>query len=146
MFIATTKSPVTGKVSVYLKEGYRENGKVKHRNLKFYGFLDDLEQEDPNVLENLKEAAKLMGKESGAILKISIDLSKQKTDQKIPLNYGYVFLEAIYNELRISEFINNYQAKTNVSYSLDNILKLLVFSRSLNPASKKRTYEQKGNY
>ena len=146
MFIATTKSPVTGKVSVYLKEGYRENGRVKHRNLKFYGFLDDLEQEDPNILEKLKEAAKLMGKESGALLKITIDLSKQKTDQKIPLNYGYVFLEAIYNELHISEFVNNYQAKTNVGYSFDDILKLLVFSRSLNPASKKRTYEQKGNY
>lgn len=146
MFIATTKSPVTGKVSVYLKEGYRENGKVKHRNLKFYGFLDDLEQEDPNALENLKEAAKLMGKESGALLKITIDLSKQKTDQKILLNYGYVFLEAIYNELHISEFMNAYQAKTNVSYSIDDILKLLVFSRCLNPASKKRTYEQKSNY
>lgn len=146
MFIATTKSPVTGKVSVYLKEGYRENGKVKHRNLKFYGFLDDLEQEDPNVLEKLKEAAKLMGKESGAILKITIDLSKQKTDQKIPTNYGYVFLEAIYNELHISEFMNNYQAKTKISYSIDDILKLLVFSRCLNPSSKKRTYEQKSNY
>jgi transposase len=42
--------------------------------------------------------------------------------------------------------MNNYQAKTNVSYSIDDILKLLVFSRCLNPASKKRTYEQKGNY
>jgi transposase len=88
----------------------------------------------------------LMGKEAGALLKITIDLSKQKTDQKIPLNYGYVFLQALYNELQIPEFIAKYQAKTSIKYPLNEILELLVYSRALNPSSKKRTYEGKSNY
>lgn len=146
MFIATTKSPVTGKTSVYLKEGYRENGKVKHRNLKFFGFLDELEQKDPDILTKLKQEAKATGGKDSSILKISIELNKEKTGSKRMLNYGYIFLEALYNEMKIPEFIREYQAGTNAEYPLNDIVKLLVFSRCLNPASKKKTLEQKGNY
>ena len=145
MFIATTKSPVTGKTSVYLKEGYRENGKVKHRNLQFYGFLEELEAKDPDILSKLKEEAKRMSKDGG-ILQLAVDLRKAKTGTHPLLNYGYVFLQALYNELKIPEFIANYQAKTSIKYPLNEILELLVYSRALNPSSKKRTYEQKGNY
>jgi len=145
VFIATAKSPVTGKTSVYLKEGYRENGKVKHRNLKFYGFLEELETKDPNILSKLKEEAKLMSKDGG-VLQLAVDLRKAKTGTHSLLSYGYVFLQAIYHELHIPEFIETYQAKTGVQYPLNEILELLVYSRALNPASKKRTYQEKGNY
>lgn len=145
MFIATAKSPVTGKTSVYLKEGYRENGKVKHRNLKFYGFLEELEVEDPNILAKLREEAKRLSKDIG-ILQLAVDLRKAKSGTHPLLNYGYVFLQAIYNELKIPEFIDSYRSRTSIQYPLNEILELLTYSRCLNPSSKKRTYEDKGNY
>ena len=45
--------------AVYLVQGYRDKeNKVKHRKIKLYGFLSDLEKEDPNILEKLKKEAK----------------------------------------------------------------------------------------
>lgn len=146
MFIATAKSPVTGKTSVYLKEGYRENGKVKHRNLQFYGFLEELEAKDPDILSKLKAQAKEMGKDQGNVLRIAVDLRKPKTGSKQLLNYGYAFLQSLYHGLKIPEFIHEYQSKTRIEYSLNAILELLTYSRCLNPSSKKKTFEGKSNY
>ena len=146
MFIATAKSPVTGKTSVYLKEGYREHGKVKHRNLKFYGFLEELEAKEPEILNKLRAEAKQMSKDGGSVLRIAVDLRKPKSGTRPLLNYGYAFLQAIYNEMKIPEFIAEQQAKTGIEYPLNEILQLLVYSRCLNPSSKKKTFEGKGNY
>lgn len=146
MFIATAKSPVTGKTSVYLKEGYRENGKVKHRNLQFYGFLEELEAKDPDILSKLKAQAKEMGKDQGGVLRIAVNLRKPKTGSKPLLNYGYAFLQSIYHELKIPEFVGEYQSKTQIEYPLNAILELMTYSRCLNPSSKKKAFEGKGNY
>lgn len=145
MFIATTKSPSTGRVSVYLKEGYRDKeGRVKHRNLKFYGFLDELEKDDPNILEKLRKEAKRKTLEDSPLFKLNIDLNQ--ITNKTSKNIGYIFLESIYNELSIPSFIKDYSNSYNFNYDLNDILKLLVFSRALNPSSKKKTFENKGNY
>ncbi|MDR4969300.1 MAG: transposase, partial [Acholeplasmataceae bacterium] len=145
MFIATTKSPSTGKISVYLKEGYRDqDGKVKHRNLKFYGFLDEMEKNDPDILRKLRVQARNQTKEEAPIVKINLDLTQQSL--KTSKNIGYIFLESIYHQLSISSFVESYQTNQAFKYDLDNILKLLVFSRALNPESKKKTFEKKGNY
>lgn len=146
MFIATTKSPSTGRISVYLKEGYRDqNGKVKHRNLKFYGFLDELEAQDPTILQTLRDEAKQKTKKDVNFLTLGIDL-RQTTQTKTRKNYGYIFLESIYNKLNIPSFIKAYSESKDFKYDLDSILKLLVYSRALNPESKKKTYEKKSNY
>ncbi len=145
MFIATTKSPYTGRVSVYLKEGYRDkDGKVKHRNLKFYGFLDELEKDDPNILEKLRKEAKRKTLEDSPLFKLKIDLTQ--ISNKTTKNIGYIFLESIYNELNIPSFIKDYSNSYNFNYDLNDILKLLIFSRAINPSSKKKTFESKGNY
>ena len=47
-----------GKIYVYLVEGYRENGKVKSRILEKYGYLDELEAQEPGIFEKLKKEAK----------------------------------------------------------------------------------------
>lgn len=147
MYIRLTKYPYKEEYKVYLVESYRnESGVSKQRIIKSYGDLSELIKDNPYALDELKEWAKIESKQIGEKVALEIDLRKKQSGTKMPLNYGYVFLEAIYNELHISRFINSYQTKKNISYSLDDILKLLVFSRCLNPASKKRTYEQKGNY
>ena len=47
-----------GRIYVYLVEGYRENGKVKSRILKKYGYLNELEAQEPGIFEKLKKEAK----------------------------------------------------------------------------------------
>ncbi|MDI6453804.1 IS1634 family transposase [Peloplasma aerotolerans] len=149
MYIRFAKSKYNKEEFVYLVESYRdEKKKPKQRVIQSLGTVSDLTKDNPNAIAELKAWAKDLSnrQQEERYVSLLVDMNESMTNEQIPINYGYVFLEAIYNELHISEFMNNYQAKTNVSYSIDDILKLLVFSRSLNPASKKRTYEQKGNY
>jgi transposase len=148
MFIKLVPVKKNTDSAVYLVQGYRDKeNKVKHRKIKLYGFLSDLEKEDPNILEKLKKEAKNTPNESfNQAITISISQLKEKKGDKPLINYGHTFLESIYNKLSISSFIESYQKDQTFKYDLDNILKLLVFSRALNPESKKKTFENKGNY
>ena len=56
-FIKTIKNR-EGKVHVYLVEGYRIGDKVKQRTLKKYGILEQMQKEEPDILNRLKKEAK----------------------------------------------------------------------------------------
>jgi len=130
-------------------EGYRDqNGKIKQRILKSYGNLTDLTKDNPNALEELKAWAKMETETQKADQYVSLifDMNELRCGDQFPINYGYVFLQQIYNELNIPEFIDSYRSRTSIQYPLNEILELLTYSRCLNPSSKKRTYEDKGNY
>ena len=149
MYIRITKSPTANDLKVYLVKGYRDqNGRNQQRILRSYGNLSDLTKENPNALEELKAWAKTETENQKANRHISLelDMSELRCGDQTPLNYGYVFLQALYNELHIPEFLSQYQTRTSIQYPLNEILELLVYSRALNPSSKKRTYEDKGNY
>ena len=149
MYIRLSKSDSTKDYIVYLVEGYRtKSGKTKQRTLKSFGYLSDLTKDNPNALEELKAWAKNETDrlKKGKTLPLNIELDKLQTVEKNPLNYGYVFLERIYHKIGLSKFMQAYQRKVKCAYNLDDILKLLVFSRCLNPSSKKKTYEGKGHY
>lgn len=148
MFIKLVPVKKNTDSAVYLVQGYRDQqNRVKHRKIKFYGFLSDLQANEPNVLIRLKQEAKLIPNvQVEQELKVKVGLLKEKIGDKPLLNYGYTFLESIYNALKIPSFINSYSEAKDFSYDLNDILKLLVFSRCLNPSSKKKTFERKGNY
>ena len=55
-------------------------------------------------------------------------------------------LSQLYETLEISRFFANRQRNLKVQYSLNSILKMLVFSRILFPASKKKTFEQRERF
>ena len=149
MFVKKIKMPSQNDYLVYLVEGYRDlNNIVKHRTLHAYGRLSELEKENPNFLEETRAwaAAETAKGEQGKHEIFFLHLGEEHDGDQPLLNYGYVFLQALYNELHISEFIAKYQAKTSIKYPLNEILELLVYSRALNPSPKKRTYEGKSNY
>ncbi len=144
MFIKLTKNKKRTITKVYLVEGYRdENGKVKHRTVHFYGNLEELEIEDSEILSKLKIQAKKMLKNE---VVITHNLLEPNTEQTVDMNYGYFFLDSIYKTLGITDFIKNYKFETNFKYNLDEILRLLTFSRILDPMSKKATVESQDTY
>lgn len=144
MYIRLTKSGPSGKTKVYLVEGYRnENGKSRQRIVKKYGNLEDLQAKDPNILEKLRAQAKEVPKNE---VQLSLNLSDPNSEKAADKNYGYFFLEKIYNELEISEFLRDYSFQKTHKYDLDQILKLLVFSRILKPESKQKTFESRNEF
>ncbi|MDD4070722.1 MAG: IS1634 family transposase [Candidatus Izemoplasmatales bacterium] len=147
MFIKKVKINTNQKHSLYLVESYRDKeGKPKHRTIKNYGILEDLEKDNPNILEELREEAKHLTKDKKLDTTQTVDIDFDKLQTKSLINYGYIFLERLYKQIGISNFMKDYQINKKCQYDLDDTLKLLVFSRCLNPSSKKKTYENKGNY
>lgn len=148
MYITITKNSHTKKERVYLVEGYRDkDGKVKHRTLKSYGYLNELEAEDPEILEKLKREAKeatLATKQK--LVDLTIDLDAKNSTCSPATNYGYFFLEELYRSLGIESFFKNVQKKSRFTYDINEILKLLTFGRFLQPASKSGTCEQQTSY
>jgi transposase len=58
-------------------------------------------------------------------------------------NIGYAALSSIYHELEIDKFFVNRQRSIGSKYSMNAIMRLLVFSRLLMPGSKKRAFEER---
>lgn len=123
--------------------GYRENGKVKHKNIETIGYLEELKKQYDDPISHFKQIAKQ--RSNNEINELIIKNLKSKTidDDSTSKNLGYVILKKVYNELNISSILNKKQSSLNIQYSLEEIMKLLIFSRILYPASKNETYKNK---
>lgn len=123
--------------------GYRENGKVKHKNIETIGYLEELKKTYPDPISHFKEIAKQRSNEE--INTLVINNLKSKTISNIlpTKNLGYIILKIVYKEINITDILNSMRSSLNIKYSLDEIMKLLVFSRILFPASKNETFNNK---
>lgn len=122
-----------GTIKTYIRvmESYRPgSGKnSRQRTLKSFGYLED--QPDPEAFLQEVEAF-----DSDPANREQISSNKMYSGQNRRLNYGYKYLEAVYDTMGISDFIRNYaKSAFKGSYSLDEIFKLLVLMRILAPDS-----------
>lgn len=139
-FIKTTTNK-EGHTHVYLVEGYRKDGKVRQRILKKYGLLDELEVEEPDILERLKREAKEGLLTEPQFFQVSYDLLAPMNE--VDQSYGWMVLDNLFEELKLTEFLKTVKSKSE--YDLAQVLKLLVFQRVLNPDSKLSTYASQVN-
>ena len=123
--------------------GYRENGKVKHKNIETIGYLDELKKLYDDPISHFKKIAKERSNSEVNELVIRNLKSKIIDIDSEPKNLGYIILKKVYNELGIASILNKKQSSLNIEYTLNDIMKLLVFSRILYPASKNETYNNK---
>ena len=139
------------RIYVSIVQGYRdENNKVKHKTIKTYGYLDDLEKTFSDPLTIIKNELAELQKEDINELIIK-DINKEPTlddfnnsdDEK---NIGYYLIKKIYSELGITDFLKNKQKKLKIDYDLNEVLLLLVLCRILYPGSKKDNYENKNKF
>ena len=65
---------------------------------------------------------------------------------KRKFNVGYLFLEKIYNQLRIKDICNSIQNKYQFHFDLNEILSYLVYARIIFPSSKLETFKQCQNF
>lgn len=130
-----------GSVKTYIRvvESYRPGAglKPKQRTLKSFGYLED--QADPDAFWREVEAfdADQNNKEQCTSLKMY-------SGQNRKLNYGYKFLETVYQTLGIPDFIRSYVKKSGFrgSYSIDETFKYLVLLRLLSPDSKRASVQR----
>ena len=138
------KSLSNGKIYLSFVQGYRdENGKVKQKTIQKIGYLDELKKQYKDPIQHFKYIAKQKSNEEIKEYTIKNINTKTIDNNSHPKNLGYVILKKVYDELNISSVLDNKQTFLNIKYSLNNIMKLLVFSRILYPASKNETYNNK---
>lgn len=136
------------KTHVRVVEGYRPGPGMptKQRTIRSFGYLED--QEDP-------EAFMAMVKEFNANFKEDVPLRIEVASNMLMYcgenrrqNYGYKFLEAVYNLLEINSFIKNYEKlhRFRGEYSRGDIFKFLVLARILRPDSKRASCQMKDGF
>lgn len=131
MYIRLSKSKTNKKTKVYLVEGYRDKFQcVKQRTVKCYGDLEDLVKEDPNILEKLREEAKMLS-DKKITFQLNTDLKNGETGHFS--NYGYLFLEGIFYSLNLHVFFRKINKKYKLSYDLTDVFKFLIFSKVVMP-------------
>lgn len=148
MYIKLQKSPTSPRVQVHLVEGYRdENGKVRHRSLKRYGELSELQAAEPDVLKRLRAEAREMTrhKDDGKVA-LEVDCLRERLPGEHARNYGHFFLEAVFRRLGLHTYLKETAKKTKVAYDLGSIAELLVFARVLGPTSKAATFKARWDY
>lgn len=65
---------------------------------------------------------------------------------KRKFNVGYLFLEKLYNQLKIKDICNSIQDKYQFHFDLNEILSYLVYARIIYPSSKLETFKQCQNF
>lgn len=151
-----------GKPYLRIVENYTvlENGKKKskRKTIKNLGYEEKFDDGKPNFYNRMKEKLK-----SGELKIDGIDSKEFRVRAKLynnvfcndfnsdysylnPKNFGYFFLENIYNELGIGDILRRIKSDSKIEYDLNGLTKLLVLGRILEPQSKKKTFENKDKY
>ena len=65
---------------------------------------------------------------------------------KRKFNIGYLFLEKLYNQLKINDICDSIQDKHQFHFDLNEILSYLVYARIIYPSSKLETFKQCHNF
>lgn len=141
-----------GRDYLVIVHGYRDpvTKKVRHKAIKSLGYLDDLKKQYPDpiahfraVVEEMNREAALEKQEATINLDPKATLPPVGTSRK---NIGYAAISKLYHELGLHVFFGNNSRAFKSSFNTNNIMKLLIYSRILFPASKKKTHEAKNLY
>lgn len=149
MYLRKIKRPQG--IYLAIQESYYDSSakQSRTRTVESLGYLDVLKQQydDPIAFFTQKAKEMTIQKKNNKSVSISIECNaKMSTQTDDVKNVGYGILKELYKQLKLDKFWNWKTRNLSIGYSVDQIFRLLVFSRILNPASKKGTFEQKDFY
>lgn len=143
MYLRQTPNKKTGRTYLSIVHGYRDNnGKVKQKTIQKIGYLDELEKDYDDPITHFKEVARDMEQKRKEDKNFTITFNmdhKLQRGNRNRRNYGYIVFSKIYHELGIDVFLKNARRHKNFMFNTDAIMRLLVYSRLLFPASKRAT-------
>lgn len=141
------------------KRAFTKEGKATCKKVLIYniGRLDKLDDGKPDFVIRLKESFK-NGNPLIAALKPFVDRTPSREHYDIHIQegdpdcfglvkgFGNALIERIMEEIGINSFVTRYKQFTNVEFDLLGFVRLLIYGRILNPASKIATANQNNDY
>lgn len=138
------KSISNGRVFLSFVQGYRIDGKVKHKTIEKIGYLDELKEIYDDPIAHFKAVAKERNQSDVTERTLEVALNQRlEDDTSSRKNLGYAILKRIYSLLDVHTYFQNKQRHLNIEYNLNSIFSLLIFNRFLFPSSKKRAHEER---
>ena len=148
MFLKKTPSK-SGRINLAIVDGYYDKAtkKTKHKVIESLGYLDELEKQYDDPIDYFTKRAKQLTEEKKSgqapIHFTFYDSDRLCIGDNLRKNFGYAALSKIYHELELDKFLNNRQRHSKESYDANTIMKMLVYSRILAPASKKSSFDHR---
>ena len=148
MFIKKIPKP-NGRTYLTVVHGYSKDGKTRHKTIQKLGYLDELQKQYEDPIAHFNDVVTAMNEERRVNKHVTIDIDMDEQLERGASNrknYGHVVLSKIYHELKIDIFLKNARRHENFKFNTDSIMRLLVFSRLLEPCSKLMTVLRKDKY
>ena len=141
------------------KRAFTKTGKptCKKNIILTIGRLDNFDDGKPDYIKRLKDSFKngnplipsLLPYVEKKATRETYDISFKEGDPDC-IGHNKLFanalLERIMEEIGITSFVGKYKAQTNYEFDLMGFVRLLIYGRILNPASKIATVNQNNNY
>lgn len=135
-----------GKTHYSIVDGYRINGKVKHKTVANYGYLEDLALVHDDPLMFLNNELERLKKEFSTKVTVTFDKTQDNDFEDDTFNIGYAYLKKIFQDLDIASVLKSKQYSSKIEYSLPKACELLTYSRIINPGSIKYSFEHKNQF
>lgn len=112
--------------------------------------LPEHDNDREKVIAWAKDEAKKMT-EAEELGTMSLEVAFNETqrlemNRQYTFNIGYLFPEKIYKELALDKICNGISNQHKISYPLSDVLKMLISTRLIAPASKLSSYEYASNF
>lgn len=147
MYLKKSFNKKRNKTQLSFVQGYRIDGKVKHKVIQNLGYLEDYLDKYDDPIAYFQQIAKEYNASQDLPATMEILLSERLPQQCCSRkNLGYAIIKIIYTKLRIREFFQNKQRQLPVAYNLNSIFSLLIFNRFLFPSSKKNAFETRERF
>lgn len=122
----------------------------RSKTIESLGYLDVLEKEYDDPIAHFQKRVEQLKAEKAArqahIHFTFYDSDRLCIGDDLRKNFGYAALSQIYHELGLHTFLTNRQRHSKEQYDANTIIKMLVYSRLLFPASKKSFYDDREHF
>ena len=141
-----------GRIRLSIVDTYYDKAKKcsRQKTVESIGWLDELEKQyDDPITHFTKRVAELneeKQKKQAPIHFTFYNSDRLCVGDDLRKNFGYAALSQIYHELGIHTFLTNRQRHSKEQYDANAIMKMLVYSRLLFPASKKSSYDGRNRF
>lgn len=141
-----------GRIRLSIVDTYydKQRKSTRQKTIESLGYLDDLEKLYEDPIAHFQERVEELREEKKAH-KAPINFTFYNSDKlcvgdNLRKNFGYSAFSKIYHELEIDKFLRSKQRTSKASYDANTIMKMLVYSRLLFPASKKASYDNREQF
>lgn len=139
----------------YIQQGFRNGKKTTTKNIARIGKHSELLKITTDPLAYAKEQVAHYNKNmqnNKVTMEVKIDFSQKimagnnLVSSSNQLNIGYFFLQKIYHDLAIGDFLKKVTATSKITFDPDMVNRFMTYARILEPDSKLGTYDHLGRY